>query len=93
MATYKELLQERETLNQQIAEARQREIAGAVDQVRELIAEFSLSREVVFSTRSAPKGPVAAKYQDKESGATWTGRGKPPRWIAGKNRDDFLIAA
>ncbi|MCV9917067.1 H-NS histone family protein, partial [Burkholderia pseudomallei] len=26
-----------------------------------------------------------------KSGATWSGRGKPPNWIVGKNRDRFLI--
>jgi DNA-binding protein H-NS len=30
-------------------------------------------------------------YQDPKSGATWNGRGKPPNWIAGKNRERFLI--
>ncbi|MBA5771007.1 H-NS family nucleoid-associated regulatory protein, partial [Escherichia coli] len=23
--------------------------------------------------------------------ATWSGRGKPPNWIVGKNRDRFVI--
>jgi len=33
-----------------------------------------------------------AKYRDPKSGKTWTGRGKPPAWIAGaKNRDAYLI--
>ena len=39
---------------------------------------------------------VAAKYQDHESGKTWTGRGKSPAWLAaqlaaGYSKDDFLI--
>ena len=25
------------------------------------------------------------------TGETWTGRGKPPKWIQDKNRDDYLI--
>jgi DNA-binding protein H-NS len=29
---------------------------------------------------------------DPYSGKTWTGRGKPPAWIAGRNREKFLIA-
>ena len=33
-----------------------------------------------------------AKYIDSKTGKTWTGRGKPPNWIAGvRNRDSFLI--
>lgn len=44
----------------------------------------------------APKRPVPAKYRHPESGETWTGRGKAPRWITtaevqGQKRDDFLI--
>jgi len=49
-------------------------------------------------TKSAPaaKRTVPAKYKDPQSGATWSGRGKAPRWIRdaeteGKSRDQFLI--
>jgi DNA-binding protein H-NS len=35
-----------------------------------------------------------AKYRDGASGKTWTGRGKPPAWIAGAtDRSAFLIDA
>jgi DNA-binding protein H-NS len=40
--------------------------------------------------RSSRAG-VAPKYRDPESGSTWSGRGKPPKWIAGQDRDSFLI--
>ncbi|VBT21768.1 histone family protein nucleoid-structuring protein H-NS [Burkholderia pseudomallei] len=41
------------------------------------------------TTRTAS---VAAKYQDPKSGATWSGRGRAPAWIANaKNRDRFLV--
>lgn len=45
---------------------------------------------------SAPKRSVPPKYKNPETGATWTGRGKAPRWISdaetqGKSRDQFLI--
>ncbi len=44
------------------------------------------------------KRPVPAKYRHPESGETWTGRGKAPRWITtaeaqGKKRDEYLIEA
>lgn len=43
------------------------------------------------------KRPVPAKYRHPDTGSTWTGRGKPPRWITtaeaqGKTRNDFLIS-
>ena len=43
MASYKELIAQREQLEQQIAAARQAEITTAVAQVRELVAQFSLT--------------------------------------------------
>jgi DNA-binding protein H-NS len=44
-------------------------------------------------TRSSTAGnKVAPKYRDPATGNTWTGRGKAPKWIDGKDRAKFLIA-
>ena len=32
---------------------------------------------------------VAPKYRNPKTGDTWTGRGREPGWIKGKNREDF----
>ena len=40
----------------------------------------------------ATTGIGVPKYRDPKTGKTWTGRGKPPRWIVGvKSRDPYLI--
>lgn len=95
MASYKDLLQQRELLEQQISEARQREISDAVAQARAIVEEFGLTQQDVFPVgraRSAVKGSkVAAKYRDPATGATWTGRGKAPRWIQDQDRAKFEI--
>ncbi len=40
------------------------------------------------------KGPQTPKYRDPKSGATWSGRGPAPAWLAGaKDRSKFLIVA
>jgi len=95
--SYKELLQQREALEQAIAAARQREILDAVTKVRELVAEFGLTANDIFPGRGAkaagkPTSKVAAKYRDQATGQTWTGRGKAPKWIEGKDRNQFVIA-
>ncbi len=46
--------------------------------------------------KRGPRGPVPAKYRHPETGETWTGRGKAPRWVteaeaAGRKREEFLI--
>ena len=95
MASYKDLLKQRELLEQQISEARQREISDAVAQARAIVDEFGLTQQDVFPVgraRSAVKGSkVAAKYRDPATGATWTGRGKAPRWIQDQDRAKFEI--
>ena len=96
-ASYKELLKQREALEQQIKEAKQREMATAVAQVRELIAAYELTQEDVFpvgrpgraSSNAGVK--VAPKYRDPATGQTWTGRGKPPKWIQDQDREKFAI--
>jgi len=40
-----------------------------------------------------PRGPQPAMYQDPKTGATWSGRGRAPAWLASvKDRTKFLIA-
>lgn len=95
MQSYKDLIKQREALDQQINQARQQELAGAVSQVRALVAEFGLSAQDVFPSgraRSATAGSkVAPKYRNPATGQTWTGRGKAPRWIQDQNREKFAI--
>jgi DNA-binding protein H-NS len=41
-----------------------------------------------------PKGPQPAKYRHPKSGATWSGKGRAPAWLANvRNRAKFLIEA
>ena len=95
MSQYKDLLKQREELEAKIADARNAEIANAIAQVRQLVLDYSLTERDVFGgvrTSSAKGSTVAPKYKDPVTGATWTGRGKPPRWIADKEREQFLIS-
>ena len=95
----KDLLQQREALEKAIAEARQNEISAAVTKVREIVAEYGLTAQDVFPGRAGKSGSakttgnkVAAKYRDPATGQTWTGRGKAPKWIEGKDRAQSAIA-
>lgn len=96
MASYKELLQQRELLEQQILEARKQELAAAVNQVRTLVAEHGLTAEDVFPpararVASSAGSKVAPKYRNPTTNETWTGRGKAPKWIQGQDRAQFAI--
>ena len=102
MANYKELLAQREALDKQIEELRQVELRSAIDQARQLIAEWRLTAEDCGFKSVAVSGPkkamsaVAAKYRGP-NGETWSGRGRAPNWLGtleaqGRKRAEFLIS-
>ena len=96
MSTLKELLKQQEELAQKIEAARSSEVAEALAKVRTLVEEFDLTADQVFppsrkSSKSKSGGKVAPKYRDPATGQTWTGRGKAPKWIEGKDRTPFAI--
>ena len=99
--SYKELLKQREALEQAIATARAHELSEAITKALELVAEYGLTVQDVFpSGRGASKSgnkassgnKVAPKYRDPATGQSWTGRGKAPKWIGGQDRAKYLIA-
>ncbi|WP_071760862.1 H-NS histone family protein [Burkholderia ubonensis] len=58
--------------------------------VRECVREFNLSIEEVFPA-GAPKKKRAPKYFDPETGATWSGNGKEPTWLRGKDKSHYMF--
>lgn len=91
MTSYAELIAQKKLLDEQIANAKKAESEKALQTVLQLVQEFGLTAQQVFPWKPQPK-KVAAKYRDPDTGATWSGRGKPPQWIAGKDRAPFVIA-
>jgi DNA-binding protein H-NS len=73
-------------------------IANAKDRDKFLV-EGNAVASVPTTTQSKKagnyvRGPQAPKYRDPKTGATWSGRGRAPAWLAGaKDRTKFLIAA
>ncbi|SIT67114.1 DNA-binding protein H-NS [Burkholderia sp. b13] len=95
MATYKELQAQLATLIEQAEAAKLQEREAALAQARDLVATYELTEKEVFgqAKRGGPRAHPGAqpKYRDPQTGATWSGRGRAPAWINGKNRNRFLI--
>ena len=107
MKTYSDIKAEIAKLERQAEAARKAEVAGVVAKIKTAIVAYGLTAADLGLGRGASKAARAAKaksskkaatavgtpkYRDPKSGKTWTGRGKPPTWIAGvKNRDAYLI--
>ena len=79
--------------------------AQIIASIRETIQAYDLSAaDLGFSGKTSLKqravgdkrNAVAPKYQDPDSGKTWTGRGKSPAWLsaqlaAGREKQEFLL--
>lgn len=91
MTDYQTLLAQKAQLEAQIATAQAEAKAKAVTEARALIQEHGLTASDVFPGAKAKGSGGTPKYRDPATGVTWTGRGKPPAWIVGKDRTPFLI--
>lgn len=98
MTDLQDLMAQRDALDKKITEIRQQERSAALKQALALIADYGLSQQDLFgAARSAqkatPASKVPAKYRDPETGKEWSGRGIAPKWLQGKDREQFLIAS
>jgi len=93
-----DLLAQKQALETKIEQARAAARAEDLALVRKLIERHGLTVGEVFpghraprSARSSAETEAAPKYRDPRTGKTWSGRGRAPSWLQGKNKDDFLI--
>ncbi|WP_321882680.1 H-NS histone family protein [Burkholderia cepacia] len=92
MSTYQELLEKRTALEAEINAAKSSARESALKEVRQLVGEFAIGAREIYGARPTRKrGRPDAKYRHPETGATWSGRGRPPAWIEGKDRTLFEI--
>ena len=95
---YEEIQSKIEELKVQAEIVKREEKQQAIDMARAMIQSFGITAKDLGLDK-APKaktGPrpgqkVVPKYRDPLSGATWSGRGKTPRWINGADRSQYAI--
>ncbi|MGC3030229.1 H-NS family nucleoid-associated regulatory protein [Burkholderia sp. DN3021] len=89
---YRELISMRAKLDEEIERMRKAERHTAIREIGKLIVEFGINatelREIVSGVRR--KKPQA-KYWDPLTGATWSGRGRRPKWLNDSNRDTYRL--
>jgi len=94
MSKYEDLVKQREALDRQIKEMQHRDKTEAIEKIKSLIQLHNITAAEVF-TRNMGSGQsyrkVPPKYRNPQTDELWTGRGKAPLWIAGKDRELFLI--
>lgn len=93
MTSYADLKAQIAALEKEAAQVRDTEIAAAKQQIREIMQTYGLTTADIGGKAKEVKvrKPVPAKYRDTSTGEEWTGRGRAPKWLDGKNKDDYLI--
>jgi DNA-binding protein H-NS len=95
MASYAEYVEQIAKLQSLAETARKDEINGAIQKIKELMQLHGVTvADLSSGTRAKPakaKGTVAAQFKNPETGETWTGRGRAPRWLAGQDKEQFRI--
>jgi DNA-binding protein H-NS len=65
---------------------------GSVSKAKTAVKKTASNSVGATGGKGQRKGPQPVKYADPKSGATWSGRGPAPAWLAGaKDRSKFLI--
>ncbi|WP_457325160.1 H-NS histone family protein [Roseateles sp. P5_E11] len=101
MASLQDLLAQRAALEQQIAETTAKERGDAIAKVKALMSDYGLtvadlSARTPKVGKEAKVSKVAAKYRNKATGETWSGRGLQPKWLkaavaGGAKLEDFSV--
>lgn len=93
MATYAELQAQIEKLQAEAEIKRKEELSAAIAQIKALMSQHGITLEDMGAgiKKTRKTSPLKAKYRDTVSGNEWSGRGRIPKWLDGKNKDDFMV--
>lgn len=95
MSTYQDYQKQIAELHAKAETARRKEIAEAKAQIQAIMNEYGLSVADLGGTSKqatkAPRKPVEIKYKDDATGKTWTGRGREPKWLEGKDKQKYRV--
>jgi DNA-binding protein H-NS len=95
MSTYQDYQKQIAELQAKAEEARRSEVTEAKAKVRVIMAEYGLTlADIGGGVKPTPKAsrkPVEVKYKDETTGDTWTGRGRAPKWLEGKDKNQYLV--
>lgn len=93
MASLKEIQAQIEQLQQQAAAQREQELSGAIQQIRDLMQEYGLTVDDLQPSRkkNTAKKSGAVQFRNPQTGDTWSGRGRMPNWLAGKDKEQFRL--
>lgn len=92
MATYKEIQAKIRELQKQADAQRESELSDAVRRIKDMMQEYGITvADLQPSKKGAAKKSGVVQFRNAETGDTWSGRGRMPNWLAGKDKEQFRV--
>ena len=93
--TLADLIEQKAALEKQIKQQQSRQRKKILANIIASMQKYDISLDDIENLLKTPNS-IAPKYCNPKTGATWSGRGKRPKWIVdainqGVNLDTFLI--
>lgn len=92
--TYAELKKQIAELEKAANAARKAETAEAISKVQSIMNDYGLTIADIDSKKPKSiksKTSVPVQFVNPDTNETWTGRGRVPRWLDGKDREQYRI--
>lgn len=89
-----ELQAQLRNINVQLAEARSAEKRALLGAFKDQGPALGIAQDdllIAAGFKKARQSRAPAKYYDPASGRMWSGRGPRPKWLEGKNLDDYRV--
>jgi DNA-binding protein H-NS len=94
-STYAELKKQIAELEQAAHVARKAETVEAIWKIQTIMMDYGLTVADIDNkgkTKSLKsKVTVPVQFRNPETNQTWTGRGRVPRWLDGKDREQYRV--
>ena len=94
MSSYKDLQTQIADLQKKAEQVRIQEMNGGLAQIRDLMHQYGITVDDLMAKKSSSKNASkgsSAKVQFKDGEKTWSGRGREPSWLKGKDREQFRV--
>jgi DNA-binding protein H-NS len=91
MESYREYLRKRMQLERDLDQERLQIIEDVIREIQECVALLGITQADIFGKDRRPKRRRKARYFDPVTGKTWSGVGREPLWIKGRDRREFEI--
>ncbi|WP_321811864.1 MULTISPECIES: H-NS histone family protein [unclassified Burkholderia] len=91
MESYKPYLKKKAQLEEELLQERRRIVDFVIAEIRECVESFELTPEDIFPNTDKRTRKRKAKYFDPKTGRTWSGVGREPLWLRGRDWKEFLI--